>query len=178
VTIPAPQTAQAVDQTRIYLVDKESAPQSQIRVGYLTNLPFDATGDYYKSFLMNYVLGGAFNSRINLNLREDKGWTYGAGSGFSSTEIAGPFTAQAGVRGNATDSSVVEIMKEITNYRDKGITADELAFLRNSVGQSEARQYETPFQKAASSTRSSATASKRTSWRSATKSCGRSRPRN
>ncbi|MBD0257114.1 MAG: insulinase family protein, partial [Cytophagales bacterium] len=148
VAIPAPQTNKPVDQTRIYLVDKESAPQSQIRVGYLTDTPFDATGDYYKSFLMNYVLGGAFNSRINLNLREDKGWTYGAGSGFASTEIAGPFTAQAGVRGNATDSSVVEIMKEITNYRDKGITADELAFLRNSVGQSEARQYETPFQKA------------------------------
>jgi zinc protease len=94
------------------------------------------------------VLGGAFNSRINLNLREDKGWTYGARSGFASTEIAGPFTAQAGVRGNATDSSVVEIMKELTNYRDKGISADELTFLRNSVGQSEARQYETPFQKA------------------------------
>ena len=148
VTIPAPQTGKPVDQTRIYLVDKESAPQSQIRVGYLTGLPFDATGEYYKTFLMNYVLGGAFNSRINLNLREDKGWTYGAGSGFASTEVAGPFTAQAGVRGNATDSSVVEIMKEIKNYHHKGMTADELAFLRNSVGQSEARQYETPFQKA------------------------------
>jgi len=148
VTIPVPQAGKPVDQTRIYLVDKESAPQSQIRVGYLTSMPFDATGEYYKSFLMNYVLGGAFNSRINLNLREDKGWTYGAGSGFAGTEIAGPFTAQAGVRANATDSSVVEIMKELTNYREEGITADELTFLRNSVGQSEARQYETPLQKA------------------------------
>ncbi len=148
VTIPAPKTGKPVDQTRIYLVDKESAPQSQIRVGYLTDMPFDATGDYYKSYLMNYILGGAFNSRINLNLREDKGWTYGARSGFSSTELAGPYTAQAGVRANATDSSVVEFVKEITNYRNKGITADEVAFLKNSVGQSEARQYETPFQKA------------------------------
>jgi zinc protease len=148
VTIPSPKTGKPVDKTRIYLVDKESAPQSQIRVGYLTDMPFDATGDYYKSYLMNYILGGAFNSRINLNLREDKGWTYGARSGFSSTELAGPYTAQAGVRANATDSSVVEFVKEITNYRDKGITADEVAFLKNSVGQSEARQYETPFQKA------------------------------
>jgi zinc protease len=58
-------------------------------VGYVA-LPFDATGDFYKSNIMNYPLGGAFNSRINLNLREDKGYTYGARSYFSGTKSVGP----------------------------------------------------------------------------------------
>jgi zinc protease len=93
------------------------------------------------------VLGQAFNSRINLNLREDKGYTYGARSGYSSTRFAGPFTAQAGVRADATAASVKEFMKEINNYRT-GITDEELTFLQSSVGQSDALRYETGQQKA------------------------------
>ncbi|SDJ87159.1 zinc protease [Catalinimonas alkaloidigena] len=137
----------AIDKTRIYLVDKEQAPQSQIRMGYLA-LPYDATGEYYKATLMNYPLGGAFNSRINLNLREDKGWTYGARSYFSGSELQGPFTASAGVRADATDSSVVEFMKEIKDYHTNGITPEELAFMKSSIGQRDALDYETPYQKA------------------------------
>ncbi|MDN5202380.1 pitrilysin family protein [Fulvivirgaceae bacterium BMA10] len=137
----------SIDKTRIYLVDKEKAPQSQIRIGYLTDLPYDATGEYYKSFLMNYPLGGAFNSRINLNLREDKGYTYGARSFFNSNDEPGPFTATAGVRANVTDSAVAEFMKEIINYSDNGITNDELNFMKKSIGQRDARNYEAPWQK-------------------------------
>jgi zinc protease len=96
---------------------------------------------------MNYALGGAFNSRINLNLREDKGYTYGARSGFSGGKHAGPFTAQAGVRANVTDSSLVEFIKELKNYGN-GISEAELAFMKSSIGQSDARKYETAFQKA------------------------------
>ncbi|MCR9132876.1 MAG: insulinase family protein [bacterium] len=136
------------DYTKIYLVDKAGAPQSEIRVGYMTGLEFDATGEYFKTTLMNYTLGGAFNSRINLNLREDKGWTYGARSFFSSDNVNGEFTASAGVRANATDSAVVEFLSEIKNFREDGITDDELTFMRNSIGQRDARSYETPFQKA------------------------------
>jgi zinc protease len=139
--------APAIQKTKLYLVNKEKAPQSEIRIGYIA-LPFDASGDYYKSTLANYVLGGAFNSRINLNLRELHGFTYGARSGFSGTKYAGPYTASAGVRGNATDSSVVEFMKEIKKYAEKGITKEELDFTKNSIGQSEALKYETPQQKA------------------------------
>ncbi|RYF61930.1 MAG: insulinase family protein, partial [Cytophagaceae bacterium] len=95
-----------------------------------------------------YMLGGAFNSRINMNLREDKGYTYGANSRFSSTHTAGPFTAQAGVKAATTDSSVVEFIKEITNYGKTGITDQELAFVKSSLGQSDALRYETPIQKA------------------------------
>nr|WP_210463134.1 pitrilysin family protein [Rufibacter roseolus] len=148
VTMPSDFKAASIDKTKIFIVDKEKAAQSEIRIGYMA-LPYDATGEYYKANLMNYVLGGAFNSRINLNLREDKGYTYGARSGFSGTEEAGPFTASAGVRSNASDASVVEFMKEIKRFREEGITDAELAFMKNAIGQSDARRYETAFQKAA-----------------------------
>ncbi len=134
--------------TKIYLVDKEKAPQSEIRIGYVTDMPYDVTGNYFKSYLMNYPLGGAFNSRINLNLREDKGWTYGARSFFNSDDDPGPYTASAGVKGEATAGAISEFMKEITNYKKDGITDDELVFMRNSIGQRDARSYETPRQKA------------------------------
>lgn len=140
---PTPQ----IDKTRIFLVDKEKAPQSEIRIGYM-GLRFDATGRYYRAKLMNFILGGAFNSRINLNLREDKGYTYGARSGFSGTDAPGPFTASAGVKGNVTDSSIIEFMKEIKLYVEKGITDEELEFTKKSLGQSEALKYETQIQKA------------------------------
>nr|WP_181305106.1 pitrilysin family protein [Rufibacter sp. XAAS-G3-1] len=147
VNIPAEPKVATIDKTKIYVVDKEKAAQSEIRIGYMA-LPYDATGDYYKATLMNYVLGDAFNSRINLNLREDKGYSYGAWSYFSGTEAAGPFTAAAGVRSNVSDSSVVEFMKEIKRFREEGITNEELAFMKSAIGQSDALKYETSFQKA------------------------------
>lgn len=136
------------DKTTLYLVDKPGAAQSEIRIGYLTNLEYDATGEYFKRYLMNYVLGGAFNSRINMNLREDRGYTYGARSGFSGSKLPGPFTASASVLKDATADSVVQFMKEITDYRENGITESELNFMRSAVGQSDALSYETPRQKA------------------------------
>lgn len=137
-----------LDKTKIYMIDKQSAPQSEIRIGYMTNMKYDATGEYFKSNLMNYPLGGAFNSRINLNLREEKGYTYGARSFFNSDEDPGSFTAMAGVRANVTDSSVIEFMKEMKGYYKDGITTEELEFMKQSIGQRDARSYETPFQKA------------------------------
>ncbi|MFC6996952.1 M16 family metallopeptidase [Rufibacter roseus] len=147
VNMPAVAKIKGIDKTKIFIVDKEKAAQSEIRIGYMA-LPYDATGEYYKASLMNYVLGGAFNSRINLNLREDKGYTYGARSGFSGTEEVGPFTASAGVRSDASDLSVIEFMKEIKRFREDGITDEELAFMKSAIGQSDARRYETSFQKA------------------------------
>ncbi|MBB6610114.1 insulinase family protein [Pontibacter sp. Tf4] len=147
VTIPADTKAPAIAKTKIYFVDKPDAAQSEIRIGYVA-MPYDATGNYYKTSLMNFALGGAFNSRINLNLREDKGYTYGARSGFGGSKYAGPFTASAGVRADATAASVIEFMKEINDFRTKGITEAELQFMKNSIGQSDARKYETPGQKA------------------------------
>lgn len=137
----------AIEKTKIYFVNKDNAPQSEVRIGYIA-MPYDATGEYYKTTLMNYVLGAAFNSRININLRETKGWTYGARSFFNGTKNAGPFTASGGIKGDATDSSVVEFMKEIKMYAESGITADELAFTKSSIGQKDALSYETNWQKA------------------------------
>lgn len=130
----------------LYLVEKDDAAQSEIRIGKRA-LPFDATGTYYRAGLMNYALGGAFNSRINLNLREDKGYTYGARSFFSGNEDYGYYRAQAGVRTDATTASIVEFFKEIEQYKEDGITEEELSFTKQAIGQSEARDYETPFQK-------------------------------
>ena len=141
-------SASNVDKTKVYMVDIPKAAQSQFRVGYSTGLKYDATGDYYKSRLMNYALGGDFNSRLNLNLREDKGWTYGARSSFTADEHSGDFEFSSGIRADATDSALVEVMKELKNYRENGITEAELKFMKNSLGQRDALLYETGIQKA------------------------------
>lgn len=135
-------------QSQIYLVDIPKAAQTEFRVGYHTGLKYDATGEYYKAGLMNYILGGAFNSRLNLNLREDKGWTYGARSSFSGDEYDGDFEFSSGIKADATDSALVEVVKELKNYSADGITEDELAFMKSAVGQRDALRYETSIQKA------------------------------
>jgi zinc protease len=133
-------------ETRIYLVDKPGAAQSQIVIGK-RSLPYDTSGEFYRAGLMNFVLGGAFNSRINLNLREDKGYSYGAGSGFTGEKDYGFFAAYAGVRTDATADSIVQFENEIRGYAEGGITEEELSFTRRALGQRDARRYETPFQK-------------------------------
>jgi len=146
VAAPVEQPFPALAKNTLYLVDKEGAAQSEIRIGKRA-IPFDATGEYYRAGLMNFVLGGAFNSRINLNLREDKGYSYGAFSFFNGSETRGVFTARAGVRTDATAASITEFLKEIDTYNTSGIQADELTFTKNAIGQSDALDYETPFQK-------------------------------
>jgi zinc protease len=146
-TLPKVPAGRAVSQTQLFLVNKDKAPQSEIRIGYVA-LPFDATGDFYKANLMNYVLGEAFNSRLNLKLREEKGYTYGAGSGFSGSEATGYFIASAAVRGNVTDSAVYEFMSDMRRFREQGITDQELSFVKSAIGQSNALKYETAIQKA------------------------------
>lgn len=137
-----------VEKKTLYLVNMPKAAQSEIRIGYLTGVNFDATGTYYRLGLVNYSLGDAFNSRINLSLREEKGWTYGAYSGFSSGKFGGSFTASAGVIASVTDSAVTEFINQIDLYRTKGMSEKELTFTRKSVSQAEARRYETNKQKA------------------------------
>ncbi len=135
-----------LDTGTLYFVDKPNAAQSEIRIGKRA-LPFDATGEYYRAGLMNYPLGGAFNSRINLNLREDKGYTYGARSFFNGDEKAGWFRAGAGVRADATAASIVEFAKEIQDFQQSGATEAEINFTKSAIGQRDARAYETPGQK-------------------------------
>ncbi|HUC80643.1 MAG TPA: insulinase family protein, partial [Flavisolibacter sp.] len=149
ITLPKIDATPKVDRTKVYLVDIPKAAQSEFRVGYATGLKYDATGDYHKSYLTNFPLGGAFNSRINLNLREDKGWTYGARSNFSGDEYSGEFAFSSGIKADATDSALVEVMKEIKDYVANGPTDEEVDFMKNAVGQRDALAYETGVQKAA-----------------------------
>jgi len=134
------------DKTRIYLIDKPGAAQSEVIMGKVA-LPYDATGEFYRAGLANFVLGLDSNSRINLNLREDKGYTYGAQSSFSGLWDFGFFRATASVRTDATAASIQEFEKEIRLYNEEGLTVEELAFTRSAIGQEEARSYETPGQK-------------------------------
>jgi zinc protease len=148
IEIPAIADAPPVDKTKVFMVDVPKAAQTEFRVGYNTGLKWDATGEYYKTRLMNYALGGSFNSRLNLNLREDKGWTYGARSAYNADKYSGDFEFSSGIKAGATDSALSEVMKELKTYASNGITEEELSFMKNSLGQADARNYETGFQKA------------------------------
>ncbi|HEX8357478.1 MAG TPA: insulinase family protein, partial [Segetibacter sp.] len=147
--LPAVATAPKVQKTIVYVVDIPKAAQTQFRVGNITDLKYDATRDFYKAYLANYNLGAAFSSRLNLNLREDKGWTYGARSAFTGNKYTGTFVFSSGIRADATDSALTEVMKEIKEYTTTGIKPEEILFMQNSIGQSDARNYETGAQKAA-----------------------------
>ena len=100
-----------VAERRVILVDKPGAPQSEIRIGRI-GVP-RLTDDYYALVVMNTILGGSFSSRLNQNLREKHGYTYGAGSRFDFRPLPGPFLASAAVQTAVTDSSLIEFMKEL-----------------------------------------------------------------
>jgi zinc protease len=140
-TIPQ---APSIERRKIYLIDKPGAAQSEIRIGYPALAR--STPDYFPVQIMNRMLGGQFMSRINLNLREKHGFTYGARSGFSFQKGAGPFTASAGVHTAKSDSSVQEFLYEIKLMQEKGMTADELDFVKKGMIGGFALSFETSSQ--------------------------------
>lgn len=148
VTLPALKPTPKVEKAKIYFVNVPNAAQTEFRIGAPTGLLYDATGDYYKAGVMSYPLGGAFNSRLNLDLREDKGWTYGARGYFSGNKYVGSYEFSAGIKADATDSALADIQSIMAKYKNDGITAEELSFTQKSMGQSDARKYESGFQKA------------------------------
>lgn len=148
IELPKIDAAPKVDKTQVYMVDVPKGAQTEFRIGYATGMKWDATGDYYKSQLANLPLSGVFNSRLNLKLREEKGWTYGSQSSFQGDEIGGVFRFASGIRADATDSAMAEIMKDVNKYYSEGMTEAELKFTTNTMAQLEALRYETPAQKA------------------------------
>lgn len=113
----------AAGATTIYLIDKPGATQSSFRIGAI-GVP-RSTRDYFALSVLNTILGGSFTSRLNQNLRETRGYTYGARSVFDMRRSAGPFTASAEVIGGKTDSALVEFMKELNSIRE-AVPAEEL----------------------------------------------------
>ena len=144
-----PQVSADLPQTEanIYFVDLPGAAQSSITL-VRHAMPYDALGEHFKSSLMNYPLGSAFNSRINLNLREDKGYTYGASSGYIGGKSTGQFQVAASVNQSDTVAAMREVEKELALFQEQGLTDDEVAFMRKAISQNEALSFETPSQKA------------------------------
>jgi predicted Zn-dependent peptidase len=108
-------TPTQVASREVLLVDKPGAAQSEIRIGRV-GAP-RATDDYYALQVLNTILGGSFTSRLNQNLREDKGYTYGAGSYFGFWDRPGPFIASSAVQTDATEESLDEFFKEFDAIR-------------------------------------------------------------
>jgi zinc protease len=140
VNIPEFEVVTNRDKASLYFVDVPGAKQSVINIGYLA-LP-RTNEDFFPAEVMNYKLGGSFSGNVNLVLREEKGYTYGARSGFSGSKIPGTFTASSSVRTNATGESVGIFKDEIAKYRE-GITPEDLEFTKNALIKSNARRFET-----------------------------------
>ena len=119
----------ASEQPRVVVVDRPGAVQSEIRIGHVG--VERTTPDYFPIAVMNTVLGGSFTSRLNMNLREKHGFTYGARSGFTMRRQPGPFLVQAAVANDVTARAVEEALREIGRMREGGATTDELANARD-----------------------------------------------
>ena len=119
---------------RLILVDRAGAPQTTLVCFALGAAR--STEDYAALEVMNTELGGLFSSRINMNLREEHGYTYGAGSVFIYHRAPGPFVAYSGVRTDVTAPATSEILKELRRMRDTPMAADEMRFSKDSITRS------------------------------------------
>jgi zinc protease len=131
----------ATTTAKLVIVDKPGAPQTQLRVAAI-GVPRN-TPEYESIVVMNEALGGLFSSRINLNLREQHGYTYGASSQFVFRRAAGPFLIASGVRTDVTAPAVSEIFKEVRRMRDEPLSPEELALAKDSIVRSLPSQFET-----------------------------------
>ncbi len=141
VKIPAYKTPSAPAKSQVYFYDVPGAVQSVVRIGYPALAQTDK--DYYSAVVMNYILGGGgFASQLTQQLREGKGYTYGIGSGFGGTDVAGPFVISSGVRANVT-LEAAQLVKDIVADYGKNYSADDLATTKSFLIKSNARAFET-----------------------------------
>lgn len=142
VTIPEYPVANNRDKSSLYFVDIPNAKQSVINIGYIALPRTDK--EFYPAEVMNYKLGGSFSGNVNLILREEKGYTYGARTRFNGSKIPGTFVASSSVRTNTTGESVSIFKDEIKKYKE-GISEEDLDFTKNALIKSNARRFETQF---------------------------------
>jgi len=132
----------AVDRRFVRVVHRPGSVQTEIRIGH-RGLP-RRHADFFAVSVMSMILGGLFNSRLNANLREDKGYTYGASAGFDLRRARGPFTARAAVNTEATVPSLGEFFKELALIREELVSEDELRSARDFLIGVFPLRFETP----------------------------------
>jgi zinc protease len=134
--------AGAVDSRFVRVVHRPGSVQTEIRIGHrgLNRLH----PDYYAVVVMSAILGGLFNSRLNMNLREDKGYTYGASAGFDMRRGHGPFSARAAVNTEVTVPALREFLLELDRIREVPVTDEELRAARNYLVGVFPLRFETP----------------------------------
>jgi predicted Zn-dependent peptidase len=142
-TVPGPC---AVDpESRLVLVHRADAAQSEVRIGHVSESR--RTPDYHALLVMNMILGGQFVSRINMNLREEKGYTYGARTSFDFRRGPGPFVLQASVQSDATAAAISEALAELDAIRGpRPVTGEELELGRAALTRGYPRTFETSDQ--------------------------------
>lgn len=133
----------APTQRQVALVDRSASVQSVIRIGYPVDLK-TGSEDVIKANIMNTILGGSFLARVNQNLREDKGYTYGAYTAISSDELVGRFYAVSTVRNEVTDSAVTEFLNELERIKNEKVSEQELRTTQNYMTGGFARSLESP----------------------------------
>ena len=145
-SMPKPSSQRALlekDNRQVSFAHKEGAVQSVINLSTSFNLKPGAP-DVIPSSVMNSILGGGFSSRLSQNLREDKAYTYGSYSSFSSDPVTASFTASASTRSEVTDSSIVQMMYEIERLRNEPVGEEELTSIKNYMTGGFARSLESP----------------------------------
>lgn len=127
----------------VALVDRSTSVQTVIDIAQPLEMKI-GDADYISSRLLNQILGGGSSSRLFMNLRESKGYTYGAYSSIGADKLTAQFSANASVRTEVTDSAVYEFMNEIVNLVDKGVTEEELVKAKSNLAGSFGRSLESP----------------------------------
>jgi predicted Zn-dependent peptidase len=129
---------------RIFLIDRPNSVQSTITMG---NIAIDRRHvDYFPVVVMNSIVGGSGSARLFLNLREEKGYTYGAYSNFIALKYPGPWSASSDVRTEVTEGAMTEFLRELNRIRDEKVPADELEEQKRSIVASFALSLESPAQ--------------------------------
>jgi zinc protease len=142
VTMPVLSFPPTPEKGSVYFVDVPGAKQSVIQIGYLS-LPRNSP-DYSKAVAANYMLGGGPSAKFFMILREEKGYTYGAYSGFSGSKTYGTFYANSSVRSDATFESLKLFKDIMLDYR-KGVTQDVVDFTKGSLLKANALKFETNY---------------------------------
>jgi len=140
--INEPYSPKAPEKTTIYLVDRPGSAQSVIRAGHLT-IP-RSHQDYLSFSFLNYILGGDYSGRLNLNLRQDKGYSYGFYSGISWNTISSPWQARGSVQTEVTGNSIREVVNEIRGLKSNNpVSADEFKHAKSGLLSGIPTQFET-----------------------------------